>query len=94
MRTIINRRKFLLFGGAAVAAFVLPSIPDQRIHDIIDGVELKIGDRLLSIGQSDSKLNGVYVVTAGKWGPDTSDIPEVDEAWFKRARLSNRRVAA
>lgn len=34
---------------------------------IIDGVQLVAGDRVLAVGQTDPKKNGVYVAQAGAW---------------------------
>jgi len=33
----------------------------------VDGVALVVGDRVLVVGQTDAKTNGIYVVAAGAW---------------------------
>lgn len=46
----------------AVEEIDLRNIPDE-----IDGVKLKMGDRILLVGQSQTKANGIFRVSAQTW---------------------------
>lgn len=52
----------------------------------VDGVSLVAGDRVLVMGQTDSTLNGIYVVSAGAWSraddADNSPTGEVTSGMF------------
>lgn len=52
----------------------------------VDGVSLVAGDRVLVMGQTDSTLNGIYVVSAGAWArsddADNSPAGEVTSGMF------------